>query len=116
MAPIHRMPVILGSKDWEKWLGEEPANDNELKAFPSERMSAWPIGKAISNVKNDDAELIERGPVRGSCCSAGALSDQAALRAEGTTPLPLASHRFAEHRRGSDTFDGQEDVISLRMI
>ena len=44
MAPIHdRMPVILGSEDWEKWLGEEPANDNELKAllkpFSSERLA-----------------------------------------------------------------------------
>jgi putative SOS response-associated peptidase YedK len=48
----------------EKWLGEEPANDNELKAmlkpFPSERMSVWPIGKAVGNVKNDTADLIER--------------------------------------------------------
>jgi putative SOS response-associated peptidase YedK len=34
MAPIHdRMPVILGSEDWERWLGEGPANDNELKAM-----------------------------------------------------------------------------------
>ena len=48
LAPIHnRMPVILGSEDWEIWLGEEPANDNELKAilkpFPSERLTAWPV-------------------------------------------------------------------------
>ena len=71
MAPIHdRMPVILGPEDWEKWLGEEPANDNDLKAmlkpFPSERMSTWPIGKAIGNVKNDTADLIERAAVQAS--------------------------------------------------
>jgi putative SOS response-associated peptidase YedK len=71
MAPIHdRMPVILGSEAWEKWLGEEPANDNELKAmlkpFPSERMAAWPVGKAVGNVKNDTADLIERAAVQAS--------------------------------------------------
>jgi putative SOS response-associated peptidase YedK len=63
-----RMPVVLGSEDWEKWLGEEPTNDNELKAmlkpFPSERMSAWPVSKAVGNVKNDTADLIEPGPVQ----------------------------------------------------
>jgi hypothetical protein len=47
-----------------------PANDNELKAtlkpFPSERMSTWPVGKAIGNVKNDTADLIERAAEQAS--------------------------------------------------
>ncbi len=34
MAEIHnRMPVILGEADWPKWLGEEPATDQELLAY-----------------------------------------------------------------------------------
>jgi putative SOS response-associated peptidase YedK len=71
MAPIHdRMPVILGSEDWQKWLGEEPANDNELKAmlkpFPSERMTAWPVNKMVGNVKNDGPDLIEHAPIQES--------------------------------------------------
>jgi putative SOS response-associated peptidase YedK len=71
MVPIHdRMPIILGSEDWEKWLGEEPANDNELKAmlklFPGERVAAWPVNKAVGNVKNDAPDLIERAPVQAS--------------------------------------------------
>jgi putative SOS response-associated peptidase YedK len=28
-----RMPVILSEKDWPKWLGEEPATADELKAL-----------------------------------------------------------------------------------
>src|SRR5262249_13421596 len=28
-----RMPVILAEEDWEKWLGEVPATNNELKAL-----------------------------------------------------------------------------------
>jgi putative SOS response-associated peptidase YedK len=71
MVPIHdRMPVILGSEDWEKWLGEEPANENELEAmlkpFPSERMSAWPVTKTVGNVKNDAPDSIERTAVQAS--------------------------------------------------
>jgi putative SOS response-associated peptidase YedK len=71
MAPIHdRMPVILGSEDREKWLAEDPANDNELKAmlkpFPSERMTAWPVNKAVGNVKNDAPDLIEHTAVQAS--------------------------------------------------
>ena len=27
-----RMPVILAEKDWPKWLGEEPATEEELKS------------------------------------------------------------------------------------
>jgi putative SOS response-associated peptidase YedK len=27
------MPVILAEKDWAKWLGEEPATPEELKAL-----------------------------------------------------------------------------------
>jgi putative SOS response-associated peptidase YedK len=34
MAEIHnRMPVILDEKDWAKWLGEEPATEQELLAL-----------------------------------------------------------------------------------
>ncbi len=69
MAPIHdRMPVILQSEAGRNGSGEEPTNDNELKSmlkpFPSERVSVWPVGKAVGNVKNDAPELIERAAVQ----------------------------------------------------
>ena len=65
IATVHdRMPVILGFEDWPKWLGEEPANENELKAmlrpFPSDRLAMWPVDRKVGNVKNEGAELIER--------------------------------------------------------
>jgi putative SOS response-associated peptidase YedK len=64
LEPIHdRMPVILGEEDWAIWLGEEPANENELlkvlKPFAAERMTTWKVGKAVGNVKNQGAKLIE---------------------------------------------------------
>jgi putative SOS response-associated peptidase YedK len=31
MGELHdRMPVILAENDWPKWLGEEPASEQEL--------------------------------------------------------------------------------------
>ncbi len=62
MAGIHdRMPVILGPEDWEAWLGEEPLPNPAalLKPFPGERMTMWPVSKAVGNVKNQGAELAE---------------------------------------------------------
>lgn len=63
LAPIHnRMPAILGEEDWAKWLGEAPANEDELiallKPFAAERMTLWPVGKEVGNVKNEGASLI----------------------------------------------------------
>jgi putative SOS response-associated peptidase YedK len=63
LAPLHdRMPVILGDEDWARWLGEEPANEEELfalvKPFAAERMTLWPVGKEVGNVKNQGADLI----------------------------------------------------------
>jgi putative SOS response-associated peptidase YedK len=34
MGELHdRMPVILAEIDWPKWLGEQPANEQELLAL-----------------------------------------------------------------------------------
>jgi putative SOS response-associated peptidase YedK len=64
IAAIHdRMPVILGSEDWAKWLGEEPASQAELKAmlkpFPAERTAVWPVDRRVGNVNNEDPALSE---------------------------------------------------------
>lgn len=32
-----------------------------LKAFPSARMTAWPVDKKFGSVRNDAPDLIERG-------------------------------------------------------
>lgn len=61
---IHpRMPVILGEENWSAWLGEEPATPDQLKSmlapFPADRMSAWPVSKAVGYVKNQGEELVD---------------------------------------------------------
>jgi putative SOS response-associated peptidase YedK len=67
-AEIHnRMPVTLKPEAWPSWLGEESADQPELKAlltpYPSEDMICWPVSARVGNVKNNDPSLIE--PVAG---------------------------------------------------
>jgi putative SOS response-associated peptidase YedK len=62
MGELHdRMPVILAESDWAKWLGEEPATEEELLALlkpcPEEALKAWQVDKAVGNVRNKGAEL-----------------------------------------------------------
>ena len=63
MAEVHnRMPCILGEGDWAKWLGEEPASNDELLALlapcPDERLEMFPVDKKVGNVRNKGPELI----------------------------------------------------------
>jgi putative SOS response-associated peptidase YedK len=63
MAELHdRMPVILGDNDWPKWLGEEPAREEELLALlkpcPDDMLKIWPVNKVVGNVRNTGPELV----------------------------------------------------------
>jgi putative SOS response-associated peptidase YedK len=63
MGELHdRMPVILAKEDWAKWLGEEPAPEEELMAVlkpcPDEALKIWPVDKRVGNVRNKGAELV----------------------------------------------------------
>ncbi len=61
-AKLHdRMPVIFAESDWAKWLGEEPATEEELLAMlrpcPDEALTIWPVDKRVGNVKNKGPQL-----------------------------------------------------------
>src|SRR4029077_1938232 len=63
MGQLHdRMPVILAEIDWPKWLGEEPASEQELLSLltpcPDEALKIWPVDKMVGNVKNNGPQLI----------------------------------------------------------
>jgi putative SOS response-associated peptidase YedK len=64
LAPIHnRMPVILDPAAWPVWLGEEPAAPTQVKALllpcAAAGMTAWRVGKAVGNVRNNAPSLFE---------------------------------------------------------
>jgi hypothetical protein len=63
MAQLHdRMPVILAEIDWPKWLGEEPASEQDLLALlkpcPNEALQISPVDKMVGNVRNNGPQLI----------------------------------------------------------
>ena len=58
-AELHnRMPVIFAPEAWPAWLGEEPADEAQLKVllapYPSDGMIAWPVSARVGSVKNND--------------------------------------------------------------
>ena len=63
LAEIHgRMPVILAPNDIDPWL--YPGIETEkLKAlfepYPARAMTAYPVSKAVGNVRNDEPDLVE---------------------------------------------------------
>ncbi len=63
LAEIHgRMPVILAPNDIDPWL--YPGIETEkLKAlfepYPARAMTAYPVSRAVGNVRNDEPELVE---------------------------------------------------------
>jgi putative SOS response-associated peptidase YedK len=62
LEPFHnRMPVIVRPADYERWMA--PAEPSHLpldllRPYPDELMSAWKVGTAVGNVKNDEPGLI----------------------------------------------------------
>jgi putative SOS response-associated peptidase YedK len=62
-ADLHnRMPVILPPETWSTWLGEEPAEVDQLKSMLvpyTGEMVAWPVSARVGNVNNNDPSLIE---------------------------------------------------------
>jgi putative SOS response-associated peptidase YedK len=63
MEPIHdRMPVILAPDAWNGWLDPAtPASEVKplLRPAPAAGMQAWPVSLAVSNARNEGAQLIE---------------------------------------------------------
>jgi putative SOS response-associated peptidase YedK len=58
------MPVILAEEEWAKWLGEDPAANEELKAllvpFRDDALIMWPVNRQkIGNVRNKDRQVAE---------------------------------------------------------
>jgi len=63
MELIHdRMPVILHSRDYAKWLDAAPQTperlDPLLKPFPADNMTAYPVSTLVNKPANDTPELV----------------------------------------------------------
>ena len=49
MAELHnRMPVIIDSADYDRWLSTEEPPVDLLRPYPAEKMTAYEIGQQIN--------------------------------------------------------------------
>jgi len=63
VSSIHnRMPVILPSDAYTKWLDTTPQSREKLdpliKPYSAEEMAAYPVSTLVNNPKNDQAECV----------------------------------------------------------
>ena len=57
-----RMPVMLMSEDYDRWLGPTTGVDelkSLLKPYDAALMAAYAVNRAVNSVKNDTEECIE---------------------------------------------------------
>ena len=56
------MPVILDPEDEIKWLQDTPINFvlSMLRAYPAEKMDAYPVSTLVNNAANNSPEIIKR--------------------------------------------------------
>jgi putative SOS response-associated peptidase YedK len=60
VADIHdRMPLILGLRDYERWLSDDPDPGDLMRPYPSEPMRMWPISTRVNKPENDDPSIVE---------------------------------------------------------
>ena len=65
MRPIHdRMPVILASEAYDRWLDPEVQKPEPLlpllRPYPAEEMIAYPVSPYVNSPTHDDPQCIER--------------------------------------------------------
>jgi putative SOS response-associated peptidase YedK len=62
MSALHtRMPVIIEQPDWPQWLGEAPGGAQALLRSADEGVvHYWPVSRAVNNVRNNGAPLLDR--------------------------------------------------------
>lgn len=64
MEDIHdRMPAILHPSEFDFWLDRSHENPRALldliDPYPSDALEAYPVTKAVGNVRNDSPELVQ---------------------------------------------------------
>jgi putative SOS response-associated peptidase YedK len=53
-----RIPVILATRDYARWLGDEPNPGNLMLPFPADLMRVWPTSTQVNKPENDDLSIL----------------------------------------------------------
>ncbi|MEC3996884.1 SOS response-associated peptidase [Actinacidiphila sp. DG2A-62] len=67
LSELHpRMPLMLTADRWDAWLDPATTDPDEVRAMlappPPGLLRAYPVGVAVSNVRNNGPELVEELP------------------------------------------------------
>jgi putative SOS response-associated peptidase YedK len=54
-----RMPAILRTEDYDRWLGDDADPNDMAKPFPAERLHMWPISTRVNKPENDDPSILD---------------------------------------------------------
>jgi putative SOS response-associated peptidase YedK len=54
-----RMPVMLMSEDYDRWLGATTSVDDLKAMLKPALMEAYAVNRAVNSIKNDTEERIE---------------------------------------------------------
>jgi hypothetical protein len=54
-----RIPVILATRDYARWLGDEPNPGNLMRPFPADLMRVWPTSTQVNKPENDDLSILD---------------------------------------------------------
>jgi putative SOS response-associated peptidase YedK len=61
VAALHdRMPVILHTADYDRWLGDEPDPGDLVQPYPADQMVSWPVSTRLNKPENDDPAILDR--------------------------------------------------------
>jgi putative SOS response-associated peptidase YedK len=61
VGQIHdRMPAILKSETYDRWLSLELDPHELLISYPSEVMTMWPISTRVNKPENDEPSILDR--------------------------------------------------------
>jgi putative SOS response-associated peptidase YedK len=60
VAEIHdRMPLIIATTDYTRWLSDEPDPRDLMRPFPAEPMRMGLISTRVNKPENDDPSIVE---------------------------------------------------------
>ena len=95
MRQLHdRMPVVLEPADWPVWLGEAEGDAPALlHPAADDVLHLWPVSRAVNNVRNNTAELLDRmddphAPPPSDCPAGGECDMRSLNGLPGCRPCP----------------------------
>jgi putative SOS response-associated peptidase YedK len=114
LRSVHeRMPVIVPSADYARWLDSTTADVGDLvTAWSGEPLRVYPVSTRVNAVRNDDPELCEPvEPADEAAASAPSAPTPSIAEPPSTADLPIAGSDGDEHAAAEE-----EEPVQARLF